>query len=83
MKKLNPKLVLSALGIVAMLTGPAFAAKSHRQLSQQPQQQTTLDSARQQGVGIYNMVPSQDRYDPAATGGGSFGYNEMLHDDQW
>ena len=29
MKSLNTKLVLSALGIVAMLTGPAFAKKSH------------------------------------------------------
>jgi hypothetical protein len=29
MKSLNTKLVLSALGIVAMLTSPAFAKKSH------------------------------------------------------
>jgi hypothetical protein len=30
MKSLNTKLVLSALGIVAMLTSPAFAQKRHR-----------------------------------------------------
>jgi hypothetical protein len=30
MKSLNMKLVLSALGIVAMLTGPAFAKKAHQ-----------------------------------------------------
>jgi hypothetical protein len=29
MKSLNTKLVLSALGIVALLTSPAFAKKSH------------------------------------------------------
>jgi hypothetical protein len=29
MKSLNTKLVLSALGIVAMLTSPAFAQKRH------------------------------------------------------
>ena len=84
MTKLNVKLVLSTLGLVAMLASPALAAKSHRQLSQQPQQETTtLDSARQQGVGIYNMVPSQSQYDPAVNGGGSIGYNESLHDDAW
>jgi len=29
MKSLNTKVVLSALGIVAVLTGPAFAKKAH------------------------------------------------------
>jgi hypothetical protein len=76
MKPLNTKLVLSALGIVAMLTSPAFAQKPHRQLSHQ---QTY--SNRQSGVGIYDMVPNS--YDPAVTGGGSVGYNQNLHDDAW
>jgi hypothetical protein len=30
MKSLNTKMVLSALGIVAMLTSPAFAKKPHQ-----------------------------------------------------
>jgi hypothetical protein len=30
MKSLNTKLVLSALGIAVMLTGPAFAKKPHQ-----------------------------------------------------
>ncbi len=38
MKPLNIKLVLSALGIVAMLTSPALAKTSHQP---SPQQQTT------------------------------------------
>jgi hypothetical protein len=37
MKTLNPRLVLSALGIVAMLSSPAFAQKSHHQTSPQVQ----------------------------------------------
>ncbi len=46
MKSLNTKSVLSALGIVAMLTGPAFAKKSH------PATQET---------GSYYSIPGYDR----------------------
>ena len=46
MKSLNMKLVLSALGIVAMLTGPAFAKKA---------QPTTHEA------GIYNTIPGYDK----------------------
>jgi hypothetical protein len=42
MKLLNTKLILSALGIAAMLTGPAFAQKPVRQA---PQQQMTQSPA--------------------------------------
>ncbi len=84
MKSVNVKLVLSALGIVGMLTGPAFAKKPHQQPSQQ---QMTSDPAPQRGRGVYDVVPAPydpvNRYDPAATGGGSFGYNQMLHDNRW
>ena len=45
MKPLNTKLVLSALGIVATLTSPAFAKTSHQA---SPQQQAT-----QAPVGLY------------------------------
>jgi hypothetical protein len=46
MKTLNIKLALSALGIVAMLTGPALAQKPHRQVSQdaQTQVQSSVDT---------------------------------------
>jgi hypothetical protein len=78
MKSLNTKLVLSALGIVAMLTSPAFANQTHRPSQQR---QITSDPAPQIGRGIYNMVPNQD--DPTATGGGSSGYNQSLRENHW
>ncbi len=74
MKSLNAKLVLSALGIVATLTSPAFAKK--------PQRHVTHSNRS----AIYNMVPgyttqTQSDYSnaPAATGGGSLGYNQNLY----
>jgi hypothetical protein len=48
MKSLNTKLVLSALGIAAMLTGPAFAKKSH-------QVSHPNESA------VYNAIPGYDK----------------------
>jgi hypothetical protein len=42
MKLLNTKLILSALGIAVMLTGPAFAQKPTRQV---PQRQTITSPA--------------------------------------
>lgn len=47
MKSLNTKLVLSALGIVAVLAGPAFA-KEQRQAIQAS------------GPAVYNAVPGYD-----------------------
>jgi hypothetical protein len=82
MKSLNKKLVISALSIIAMLNSPALA-NPHRQPSQQ---QMTADPAPQSGRGIYNMVSTPyaaSPYDPAAVGGGSFGYNQSLHDNNW
>ncbi len=74
MRSLNAKLVLSALSIVATLTSPAFAKK--------PQQHVTHSNRS----AIYNMVPdyttqTQSDYSnvPAATGGGSLGYNQNLY----
>ena len=49
MKPLDMKLVLSALGIVAMLTGPAFAKKAHHVTSVA------------NGSGDYNTIPSYDK----------------------
>ncbi len=83
MKSLSTKLLLSAVGIVAMLASPALAAqKPHRQPSPQ---QMTLDPSARSGRNLYDMAPSgsANRYDPANTGGGSLGYNQNLHDDAW
>ncbi|HUI22671.1 MAG TPA: hypothetical protein VLZ74_16755 [Methylocella sp.] len=48
MISLNTKLVLSALGIVAMLNSPALAQKSHR-------------VARANQSAVYNVVPGFDQ----------------------
>ena len=82
MKSLNTKLVLSALSVIAMLNSPALAKTSHRQPSQQQMTDTTPQSSRR----IYNMVATPyaaSPYDPAAVGGGSIGYNQSLHDNNW
>lgn len=78
MKPLKTPSVLSAFRIVVMLTGPAFAQKPHPLPSHHGM---ISDPARQSGGGIYDMIPSP--YDPAATGGGSAGYNQNLHDNNW
>jgi hypothetical protein len=48
MKTLNAKLVLSALGIVAMLTGPAFAKKAHH-------------VSHENSAADYEQIPSYDK----------------------
>ena len=78
MKTLNTRLVLSAFNIVVMLTSPAAAQKPHQQLSHH---RMMSDPPGQSSLGIYDMVPSP--YDPAVTGGGSLGYNQNLHDNNW
>jgi hypothetical protein len=81
MKSLNTRLVLSVLGIVAVLTSPAFAKTPH------PSQQHMTSDPAPQTRGIYNMVPNPygpaNRYDPAGTGGGSFGYNQSVEENKW
>jgi hypothetical protein len=66
-----------------MFASPAFAQKlHHRDRSQQP---VTSGAADQSGRGIYNMVATpQGIYnmdDPALTGGGSVGWNELNRTD--
>jgi hypothetical protein len=46
MKSLNTKLALSAFGIVAMLTSPAFAQKRHHVIADQS--------------AVYNVIPGYD-----------------------
>jgi hypothetical protein len=48
MKSLNTKRALAALGVVAMLTSPAFAQKQHH-------------LARANQSAAYNVIPGYDR----------------------
>ena len=84
MKSFNAKLVLYALGIVAILTTPAIAKKPHSYLRQH---EIMADPALQSGAGIYDVAPNYGGlvgpYSPRVTGGGSVGYNQNLHDDDW
>jgi hypothetical protein len=92
MRSLNTKLLLTALGILTMFASPAFAQEPHHH-----HRHASLTSVPvgQSGRAVYNMVitpdPSQrgNIYnmvinpldDPATTGGGSVGYNELERTD--
>ena len=91
MRSLNTKLVFTALGILTMVASPTFAQepRHHRHAS------LTSVPVGQSRRAIYNMVitpdPSQrgNIYnmvinpldDPATTGGGSVGYNDLERED--
>jgi hypothetical protein len=91
MRSLNTKLVFTALGILTMFASPAFAQESHHHRHAS----LTPVPVGQSGRAVYNMVitpdPSQrgNIYnmvinpvdDPALTGGGSVGYNELERED--
>jgi hypothetical protein len=49
MKALNTKLILAAFGIVAMLTGPALAQRSHHQNSHEMSSQYQTPSRSELG----------------------------------
>jgi hypothetical protein len=74
MKSLVTKLALFTVGIVAMLTSPAFAHRPNH-------------VAHVNRSAIYNMIPDYfsrtpsrlNSDDPALTGGGSLGYNKNLY----
>ena len=55
MKSFNTKLVLSSLGIVAMLTSPAFAQKRHHVTSD-----TQSAVYRDNHSAVYNEIPGYD-----------------------
>jgi hypothetical protein len=55
MRSFNSKLVLSSLGIVAMLTSPAFAQKRHHFTGA-----NQLAVHRDNQSGVYNEIPSYD-----------------------
>jgi len=71
----------------AILLGTAFSASAATRPHHVPlNQQFSGQSARQTALDAFAMVPrgqagSVD--DPAATGGGSAGYNETLRANQW
>ena len=93
MRSLNTKLVLSALSILTMFASPALAQVPHHHRHHASLQQS--GPVGQNGRAVYNMVitpdPSQrgNIYnmvinpldDPARTGGGSVGYNELERED--
>lgn len=67
------KLALVAIA-AAGIAAPAFAQSYHTPV------------AHQSGRNAFAMVPAGDggsAFNPAATGGGSFGYNENLRRNQW
>src|SRR6516164_8047173 len=91
MRSPNTKLVLTAFGILTMVGSSAFAQEPHHQRHGS----LTLVPVGQSGRAVYNMVitpdPSQrgNIYnmvinpldDPATTGGGSVGFNELERED--
>jgi hypothetical protein len=85
MRSFNTKLVLSVVGFLTTFASPTFAQLPHHHRHHASLQQSDPVGPSQRG--IYNMMvtPNIARTtdDPAATGGGSVGYNEMLHDDAW
>jgi hypothetical protein len=93
MKSLHTKLALSALGI-AMLATPALAGSygvGAGNVAASKYEATTPQNdkiaVRQRGLNAYAMVPhapaGSDPNSPAATGGGSLGYNQMLYNNEW
>jgi len=96
MSSLNTKLVLSALSILTMFASAAFAQEPHRHRHASASLQVRdAGPVGQSGRAVYNMVitpdPSQrgNIYnmvinpldDPATTGGGSVGFNELERED--
>jgi hypothetical protein len=82
MRSLNTKRVLSALGFLTILASPAFAQEPHYHHRHASMHQSDVGPSQR---GIFNMMvtpniaPNPD--DPAETGGGSVGYNQMLREE--
>jgi hypothetical protein len=79
MRSLNTKLLLTALGILTMFASSAFAQEPyHHGKSGRAVYDMAITPG--QGDNIYNMVfDSLDN--PATTGGGSLGWNELNRTD--
>jgi hypothetical protein len=76
--KLAAAAVIMATGLASGVASPAFAHTHHVSAIHR-------SADPQSGLNAYDMVPggSWNSYSPAATGGGSLGYNENLRTDQW
>lgn len=80
---------MSRLALIAIaaasIAAPAFAQSSqHRVGLHKVHRQTVV--ARDSGLNTFAMVPAGaggSVFSPAATGGGSIGYNENLRRNQW
>ena len=95
MRSPSTKLVLSTLGILMMFASPAFAQEPHHHHRHASLQVRDVGPVSPSGRAVYNMVitpdPSQRGAiynmvinpldDPATTGGGSVGYNELERTD--
>ena len=79
MRSLNTKRVLSALGFLTILASPALAQVPHHHRHHASLQQS--DPVGPSERGIYNMMVTPNPDDPAETGGGSVGYNQMLREE--
>ena len=87
MRSLNTKLLLTAVGILTMVGSSAFAQEPHHQRHGS----LTLVPVGQSGRAVYNMVTAPDPSlynmvfdpldNPATTGGGSLGWNELNRTD--
>ena len=90
MRSLNTKLVLTALGILTMFASPAFTQEPHHHRHASLQVRD-IGPVGPSGRNIYNMVitPDPSLYNmvfdpldnPATTGGGSLGWNELNRTD--
>ena len=79
MRSLNTKLVLTALGILTMFASPAFTQEPHHHRHASLQVRD-IGPVGPSGRNIYNMVINP-LDDPAKTGGGTVGYNELERED--
>jgi hypothetical protein len=74
------KLAAAAALMAVGMASPAFAHTYH---AGHPALHRSADP--RSGLRAFDMVPGGygNSYSPAATGGGSLGYNENLRTDQW
>ena len=82
MTNLSRFALIAAVAAVG-LASPAFA-QSQRMAVHHVRHHTT--TTHQSGMNAFAMVPSfqgSSALSPSSTGGGSFGYNEHLRQDQW
>jgi hypothetical protein len=79
MRSLNTKLLLTALGILTMFASPTSAQEPYHP-GQSGRAVYNMAITPSQGDNIYNMV-IDPLDDPATTGGGSIGWNELNRTD--